>query len=129
MKVLLDTNICIWASYEPSQLSQKAQEILSNEANVLFLSSISLAEIAIKTAIGKLNLPQQIDTLRQALVRELKVVPIMFDFHEAVHLVKLPLIHRDPFDRMLICQAIVHDLTILTPDKAIAQYQDVVCIW
>jgi len=96
--------------------------MFSDPDNEAFLSSVSAWEIAIKHGLGKLPLP----TAPECFVREQrknhKIDTLPLDEASAFHLARLPDIHRDPFDRMLICQAIEHTLTILTSDPMISQY-------
>jgi PIN domain nuclease of toxin-antitoxin system len=129
MPFLLDTNACLWVCYEFDLLSRNARAILTDEQSSLYFSSISIAEIAIKRSIGKLSLPHSLQEFQIELASALKVNPLSWDFPEANLLETLPLIHKDPFDRMLICQAMVHGLTIVTPDQAIAQYSQISCVW
>jgi PIN domain nuclease of toxin-antitoxin system len=122
MKLLLDTCTFLWLALDDPALSDPAKEAFKNPHNEIFLSVVSAWEIAVKHALGDLPLPGDpaiwITTARSA--RNIQSLPLE---EEAVSYVgKLPLIHRDPFDRMLICQSIVHELTLLTPDKQISQY-------
>ena len=121
MKVLLDTCAFLWITTDDPQLSETARQIFKNPNNEIFLSSVSAWEI-IKNSIGKLPLPSLAEEFisSQRLKHEIDTLPLT---EKAVfHLNKLPNHHKDPFDRMLICQAIEHDLTILTSDSLIVQY-------
>ena len=122
MRVLLDTCTFLWIISDEESLSSTAVGIFRDPGNQMFLSSVSMWEIALKGSLGKLQLPEHPD----------RSIPMQRDRHEiqslsleeeaVLHLLKLPFLHRDPFDRMLICQAIEHELTILTPDSLILQY-------
>ena len=122
MKVLLDTCAFLWITTEDEQLSETARQIFKNPKNEMFLSSVSMWEIMVKNGIGKLPLPSPIEEFiaAQRIKHEIETVPLT---EKAVfHLGTLPKHHKDPFDRMLICQAIEHDLMILTSDGLIMQY-------
>ena len=122
MKVLLDTCAFLWITTDDAQLSESARQIFKNPNNEIFLSSVSAWEIIVKNSIGKLPLPSLAEEFiySQRLKHEIDTLPLT---EKAVfHLNKLPNHHKDPFDRMLICQAIENDLTILTNDSLIVQY-------
>lgn len=127
MRILLDTHAFLWASTEAHRLSDAAQEAFT-EATELYLSSISVWEITSKFHSGKLPLPYEPHVLIAKQRKFNFILPLGFEEADAFQLVKLPPIHRDPFDRMLIAQAIAHNLTILTSDKAITQYP-VATLW
>jgi PIN domain nuclease of toxin-antitoxin system len=122
MKMLLDTCAFLWIATDDEQLSEIARQIFKNPKNEIFLSSVSVWEIIVKNGIGKLPLPSPAEEFieLQRLKHEIETLPLT---EKAVfHLTKLPQHHKDPFDRMLICQAIEHDMTILTSDGLIVQY-------
>jgi len=118
MNYLLDTHVLLWWLTEPQKLSEKAQEIIKNRANLIYVSSASIWEIAIKTSIGKLVLPHNLlATITAELFKFLPVLP-----EEALGVADLPLLHADPFDRLLIMQAKLHDLVLITNDAKIIEY-------
>jgi len=118
MKLLLDTHTFLWGISEPDRIpSQQRDEIISL-ANVVYVSAVSVAEIMIKASIGKLHV--DFDPNEQIL--EAGFQPLDFSGRDAVRLRDLPFHHRDPFDRMLISQAIERNLTIVTQDPAFAHY-------
>ena len=122
MKVLLDTCAFLWITTDDAQLNETAKQIFKNPNNEIFLSSVSAWEIIVKNSIGKLPLPSLADEFiaSQRIKHEIDSLPLT---EKAVfHLNKLPNHHKDPLDRTLICQAIEHDLTILTSDSLIVQY-------
>ncbi len=124
MNYLVDTATFIRMIALPGQLSRRAFELLQNPDNALYLSAVSVWEICVKHAAGKLALPTSgppSTFIREQ--RRLRAVRSL-DLTEAAALRvgALPNIHRDPFDRLLICQAIEHALTIVTPDRGIARY-------
>ena len=119
---MLDTCAFLWITTDDEQLSETARQIFKNPNNEIFLSSVSAWEIIVKNSIGKLPLPLTAEEFiaLQRTKHEIDSLPLT---EKAVfHLNKLPNYHKDPFDRMLICQAIEHNLTILTSDSLIVQY-------
>jgi PIN domain nuclease of toxin-antitoxin system len=122
MKVLLDTCTFLWITTDDENLSDTARQIFRSPNNEIFLSSVSAWEIIVKNGIGKLPLPSLAEEfiVNQRIKHEIETLSLT---EKAVfHLYKLPTYHKDPFDRMLICQAIENDLTILTNDSLIVQY-------
>jgi PIN domain nuclease of toxin-antitoxin system len=122
MKVLLDTCTFLWLTHDAPELSEGVKEIFTEIANEVYLSVVSVWEITVKNKLGKLPLP---DTplafvKQQRAIYSIETLPLS----EAAlqHLLTLPDHHRDPFDRMLICQALEHDLIILTSDELIRCY-------
>ncbi len=122
MRFLLDTHTFIWASTLDEKLSQKARELLLDSDNELFLSTVSIWEISIKTSLGKLILTQPVEQIinEQIQINDLQILNI-----EPAHVLavaSLPWHHRDPFDRLLICQGKVEKLTILGCDRVMDAY-------
>ncbi len=122
MKVLLDTCTFIWLMAESKQVSDTAQRFFSDPDNEVFLSVVSSWEMTVKYAVGRLKLPYAPGKLIPADRKRYGVKSLPLDEESALYVARLPRLHSDPFDRMLICQSIVHGMTILTPDEAIAQY-------
>lgn len=122
MKVLLDTCTFLWIVTGAAELSDVALEIYQDPDNSVYLSPISTWEIAVKYSLGRLPLPESPETYIPRLRVKHGIDSLPLDEESSLHIVRLPELHRDPFDRMLICQAIVGGLVILTPDKAITQY-------
>ena len=118
MKLLLDTHIFLWALSEPNRLSQKQVIAMEDPTNTVYVSSISITEIAIKASLGKLELV--FDPLDSAEKSGFEMLD--FSAKDALILKDLPFHHRDPFDRMLITQAISRKLMIATQDSLIDQY-------
>jgi PIN domain nuclease of toxin-antitoxin system len=112
----------LWIIAGAKELSPTAKEIFTNPANEMLLSAVSVWEISVKYALGKLPLPSAIERfiVEQRERHGLAALPL--NERAVLHLHKLPALHRDPFDRMLICQAIEHDCLLLTPDPLITQY-------
>ena len=118
MKLLLDTHILLHALTEPERLSRERNESIENPANVVFVSAVSMAEIAVKVSIGKLCVDVDLlPAVEQAGFEWLDLSP-----REALQVAVLPLHHRDPFDRMLVAQSQINDLILVTDDSKIADY-------
>jgi len=126
VRVLLDTAILIYAVESPERLTKRATTVLENAENVLELSAISLSEIAIKTALGKLILSA--DVARQA-VADLNIRILPYTANHAFQLFDLPLHHADPFDRQIIAQALSEKIPILTSDEKFSLYRGLKIIW
>ena len=123
MNLLLDTHTLIWTLENNPTLSSKARDAIIDGKNIIFVSSVSAWEISIKKSMGKLETPDNLyEEIRLHRFTELKI-----NFEHACLAGKLQAIHKDPFDRMLISQAIIEKLTLITRDKQIAQY-DVNCL-
>jgi PIN domain nuclease of toxin-antitoxin system len=121
LNYLLDTHTFLWAITESPALSVSVISILENPENQLFLSIASLWEIAIKLSIGKLRLTFSFDDLPAKLTEaSVQIVPINFEHLRVV--ATLPLHHRDPFDRLIVAQAISENLILLTKDDVLKSY-------
>ena len=121
MKLLLDTQILLWAAGQPGRLSRAARRLLSNPRNELLFSAASLWEIAIKNALGREDFRVEPRLLRRGLLdngyAELPVTS-----QHAVNIDGLPPLHKDPFDRLLLAQALSEGITLLTGDPQLARY-------
>ena len=126
VRVLLDTAILIYAVESPERLTKRATTVLESAQNVLELSAISLSEIAIKRALGKLRLSA--DVARQA-VADLNIRILPYTADHAFQLFDLPLHHADPFDRQIIAQALSEKIPILTSDEKFSLYKGLRLIW
>jgi len=126
VRVLLDTAILIYAVESPERLTKRSTTVLENAENVLELSAISLSEIAIKRALGKLRLSA--DVARQA-VADLNIRILPYTADHAFQLFDLPLHHADPFDRQIIAQALSEKIPILTSDEKFRLYKGLTLIW
>ena len=122
MRLLLDTHIFCWWYYEPERLSREAFRSIK-EADAVFISSVSIWEIAIKARLGKIDAnPQELfDQIKKNDFQELPVWS-----RHAILIADLPLYHTDPFDRLLIAQAISEPLHLLTTDAQLKQYSELV---
>ncbi len=121
MKLLLDTHLLLWAAGSPEQLSTAARTLLEDPHNELLFSAASLWEIAIKRGLGRSDFQVDARVLRRGLLdngyQELAITSA-----HAVSIDSLPLIHKDPFDRILVAQATIEGITLLTADALVAQY-------
>jgi PIN domain nuclease of toxin-antitoxin system len=122
MTLLLDACSFLWMALGSPELSSTAREHIEDPGNDLFLSVVSAWEITVKYGLGKLRLPRPSEVLIPELRRDYGVGSLELDEEAVLHLRRLPALHKDPFDRMLITQALVHGITILTPDPLIRQY-------
>jgi PIN domain nuclease of toxin-antitoxin system len=121
MKLLLDTHLLLWAAGEPKRLSKQARTLINNPDNELLFSAASLWEVAIKRGLGREDFKVDARLLRRGLLDNgYSELPIISDHVVATE--SLPLIHKDPFDRVLVAQATVEGVTLLTTDSLVAQY-------
>lgn len=122
MRLLLDTCTFLWILSDPSKVPGPVLDAFRSPGNAVFLSAASAWEIALKHAIGKLPLPSDPVHFVPAQ-REVHAIQSLDITEEAaLHQSRLPVLHRDPFDRLLVSQSIVEELTIVTPDPLITQY-------
>jgi PIN domain nuclease of toxin-antitoxin system len=128
MRLLLDTCTFLWIITDNSELSRNAKSIFSQPENEIWLSSVSLWELIVKYQLGRLSLPDNPEDFLVEQRKKHKIQSLSLEEKAITQLARLPNYHRDPFDRMLVCQAISNNLTILTPDKDIKQYP-VQCYW
>ena len=122
MKLLLDTQCFLWWFAEPERVNPTAIEQIVAEDNELFFSVASAWEIAIKVGIGKLPLPEPVDSYIGSRMRLLGAKYLDILFPHACKVATLPLLHRDPFDRILVSQAQIEQMTLVTADEILAQY-------
>lgn len=129
MITLVDTHVFLWWITDSPRLSEQARDIVGNSENRLFFSTASGWEIAIKAGLGKIIF--KTDNLFNFINEQLEInsfTPLPVQMNHALHVNKLPHLHRDPFDRMLIAQAQLENLPIVTGDRQIAKYY-VETIW
>jgi PIN domain nuclease of toxin-antitoxin system len=121
--LLVDTHLLLWAAGEPQRLSRKARQLLEDPASQLWFSAASLWEVAIKHGLGRRDFRVEPRRLRRGLIdngwRELAI-----SSEHAVATLALPALHKDPFDRMLVAQATVEGLTLVTSDDIVARYAE-----
>jgi PIN domain nuclease of toxin-antitoxin system len=119
VRLLLDTHTLIWAVSDPDKLSTLVKKLIVNPSNSVFVSAASAWEIGIKMALGKLDFP--LERLR-LVMRDTGFVELPVSIHHATLVRGLPPFHKDPFDRMLIAQAIAEQMIILTRDPIFREY-------
>ena len=122
MKLLLDTCTFLWLATDDRALSSVARNAFEDEGNEAFLSAVSVWEIAVKNSLGALKLSDPGERFVPRYRSAHKIEPLTLNEEMVLQVSKLPRLHRDPFDRMIICQAIIEGLVILTPDELIRQY-------
>lgn len=123
MRILLDTHILLRAVAQSSKLSTEARSLLEDTDNLLYCSTASLWEVAIKTGLQRPDFEVGVPALRRALASMgIEELPVLGNHTE--QLLKLPILHKDPFDRMLVAQSMAEPLVLLTNDNMLAQYWD-----
>jgi PIN domain nuclease of toxin-antitoxin system len=122
MRILLDTHIFLWFISGDSQLSADVRDAIRDPGNEVYLSAISVWEILVKYQLGKLLLPEHPEIYLPKQRDLHQILSLALDESSVAQLVKLPPLHRDPFDRMLVSQALQNGLTIATVDAAIRAY-------
>jgi PIN domain nuclease of toxin-antitoxin system len=121
MKLLLDTHLLLWAAGKPNRLSAAARRLIDSTANELLFSAASVWEVAIKRGLGRSDFQADPRLLRRGLLDNgYTELPILSDHVVAIE--SLPPIHKDPFDRLLVAQATVEGITLLTVDSIVAEY-------
>jgi PIN domain nuclease of toxin-antitoxin system len=125
MNALLDTCAVLWAARQPERLSARVRALLLDSDTELTVSVVSAWEIALKPELGIEDVARWFREAARHL--QARILPLRLE-HIAT-LEKLPLRHRDPFDRLLIAQAVAGQLALVTSDQAIAQYPEAACIW
>jgi PIN domain nuclease of toxin-antitoxin system len=122
LKLLLDTCTFLWIATGSSDLSKRAAQLFRDPANEVFLSAASAWEIAVKHSIGRLPLPVPAADYVADLRKRHGIASLPISEEEALYLPQLPKLHRDPFDRMLVCQAVVNGMAVLTQDPLLRRY-------
>jgi PIN domain nuclease of toxin-antitoxin system len=128
MNYLLDTGVWLWSVWEPERMSREAREVLAASAQAIFLSAVTSWELAIKAAAGKLKLPEAPSSYVPSRMVLQGLRPLPVSHQHALAVFGLPLHHRDPFDRLLIAQASVENMTVLTADREFRKY-DIPVLW
>ncbi|MCY7277197.1 MAG: type II toxin-antitoxin system VapC family toxin [Phormidesmis sp. CAN_BIN44] len=122
MRILLDTHIFLWFINGDGQLSTDVRDAIRDSDNEVYLSAVSVWEAIVKYQLGKLPLPEHPETYLPKQRDRHQIASLALDENSVIQLAKLPPLHRDPFDRMLICQALQNGLTIATVDSAVRAY-------
>ncbi|WP_338812168.1 type II toxin-antitoxin system VapC family toxin [Bernardetia sp. Wsw4-3y2] len=127
-KYLIDTHIFLWILSDYKKLSTKALEIIENTDNILFLSSISFWEIAIKSSIGKLNIPISLNDLEKE-AQSRNIITLNITTKHFLNVANLPFHHQDPFDRVIISQSHLENIPLISADGKFQDYEEINCIW
>ena len=122
MKLLLDTCTFLWIITDAEEIPSEVRELFIDPSNEVYLSVISAWEIALKHSLGRLPLPADPQQFVPRQRKKHRIRSLALDEESALNIARLPDIHGDPFDRMLISQALIHGLVILSPDKLIQKY-------
>jgi PIN domain nuclease of toxin-antitoxin system len=122
MRLLIDTHVLLWWANGDPRLSVTAAAALADPSNELLFSGVSAMEIATKVAIGKLSLPQPPSAIVGRAMSMLRANELPLTIRHGLAVSNLPLHHKDPFDRMLVAQAVVEGLVLLTQDAAVRAY-------
>ncbi|GAA0312431.1 type II toxin-antitoxin system VapC family toxin [Sphingomonas oligophenolica] len=125
MKLLLDTHLLLWALEDSPRLSAEARALIGEEENILLFSAISMAEVAIKSVLRRPDFDIDPHVVRRTLIDDGYLELPLTAVH-AVGVAGLPPIHKDPFDRLLVAQAMVEGITLLSADAAVADYGGIV---
>lgn len=118
MRLLLDTHVALWWLNDPTELGHEAREVVSDVGNDVFLSSVSVWEAAVKAEAGRLDVPSP----TEEVARDAGFLELPVRWSHALRAAVLPPLHRDPFDRMLVAQALEEELVLVTRDQAVRQY-------
>jgi PIN domain nuclease of toxin-antitoxin system len=121
MKFLLDTHLLLWAAGQPERLSKPARELIENPDNALYFSAASIWEIAIKSSLGREDFKADARLIRRGLIDN-GYQEIAISSEHAAGVQALPLVHKDPFDRLLIAQSLVEGMPLVTMDPLLSQY-------
>ena len=122
MRILVDTQCWLWMVAAPERLAPRVRALVSSDRHELFLSSVSSWEIAIKHRLGKLDLPAPPAEFVPTRMQATGLLPLVVTHAHALRVAELPDHHRDPFDRLLVAQALTESLSILTADRHLRRY-------
>lgn len=122
MRLLLDTQAVLWAASAPERLSPRARRAIEAGTNEVFVSAASVWEVAIKKQLGRLHYPGDIDDFLPERMAERSLLALPVLMVHAIKVASLPDVHRDPFDRLLVAQAMVEGLRLVTADRSLRRY-------
>ena len=125
MRILLDTHCWLWLQADPGKFSSATLSLLEDPAHELLLSAASCWELSIKYSLGKLPLPEPAETYVLKRLERHGVIGLSIELRHALHAGTLPMLHRDPFDRLLVAQAQLEGLALPTADSKVRAYPDV----
>lgn len=123
MRYLLDTHIFLWWLLDQPKLSEAMKRVIAAPENNIYVSAASAWEMIIKSAVGKLSLPPSPEEFIRNQLRINRMFPLPISIEHALTIARLPMIHKDPFDRMLIAQTMYEGLVLITDDPVIKTYQ------
>jgi PIN domain nuclease of toxin-antitoxin system len=129
VKLLLDTHCWLWWFAEPERLNETAVAQVTDEANEVWLSVASVWEMGIKVTIGKLGLPESLETYVASRMKRLGAKSLEITASHALRAAALPMHHRDPFDRMLVAQAQLEGMALMSADEVFRKYKEAVVVW
>jgi PIN domain nuclease of toxin-antitoxin system len=122
LRLLLDTNALVWAVLRPHRLSRRALEAVSDTHNAVFVSVVNAWEIVVKASQGKLPVPDDIEARIKRACNDSGFGILSVELRHAFEVRRLPLRHKDPFDRMLVAQARIEDMTLVSSDEGLRAY-------
>jgi PIN domain nuclease of toxin-antitoxin system len=122
VRYLLDTGVWLWSLWEPERISRRGRVVLADLSNEVFLSAVTSWEVAIKSQAGKLHLPEAPGTYVPRRMADQGLRPLPVSHQHALAVFGLPAHHHDPFDRLLIAQANLEDMVLITADRMIERY-------
>ncbi len=128
MRYLLDTHTFLWLAADPASLSRKVSKLVRETSHSLYISAASGWEIALLWRLKRIDLPDEPQRFIPEAMQKLSVLPLPIGFQTAISAAMLPLIHRDPFDRILIAEAMKEKMIVLTKDKTFGEY-GIQAIW
>ncbi|HEU4354902.1 MAG TPA: type II toxin-antitoxin system VapC family toxin [Actinomycetota bacterium] len=122
MRLLLDTHALLWWIADDERLSVRAAALIADGSNQVFVSAASAWEIVVKSALGRVEVPTPVDRFLTSQLEANAFVALPIQMRHALGLAALPDVHRDPFDRILVAQAVAEDLTLVSRDSALRRY-------
>jgi PIN domain nuclease of toxin-antitoxin system len=122
VRLLIDTQCWLWLHLAPERFSPRARRLLQRRETEILLSIASAWEIAIKHGLGKLRLPEPLERWLPSRVQTSQTAILPIELAHILRLASLPSLHRDPFDRLIVAQALVEDLPLMTADAALPDY-------
>jgi len=123
MRYLLDTHVMIWMMTDPSKIGRKALNIIEDGSNILLWSAVSFWELTVKISLGKLSLSSDWVQQLEAEKKGNRILDFSLEWRHCCKYESLPWHHRDPFDRLLVCQALCEGLSMITKDRHIEKYE------
>jgi len=122
VRLLLDTHAFLWWVADDERLSPRAAALIAEPSNEVLVSAATAWEVVVKSALGRVEVPTPVDRFLTAQIEANAFIPLPIHMRHALGLAALPQIHRDPFDRILVAQAVAEDLTIVSRDRVMDGY-------